>query len=298
MKRWGILALGLFLLWIAEPGWAGPGETSAARAVPAATFSQFECTGFISGERLSGDIRIFNGADNNLYEPLHQFVPGDFVYLRRTDQRSFRVGEAYSLVRPETGFLLDPTWLPGKIENQILPPSSWYTLQRYDIKKLGWPYDNTGLVRVVKVTPQGAIARVVFSCNGVNTQDIAIPYVPQPIPQYMPSLHLARFALPNGKLRGTIVADSSGSAYLERGDSAFLNIGMNQSVSPGQTYRIYAVSRDNIVMGLEGLVPHMPQEPRETVGELVILRVEEKSSVGIIVRSWREISVGDGVELE
>lgn len=298
MKRWGTLALVLILLWAAQAGWAGPEEATAARAVPAATFSQFGCTGFISGKRLAGDIQVFNGADNNLYEPLHQFVLGDFVYLRRKDHQSFRVGEAYSLVRPETGGLLDPTWLPGKIENQILPPSSWYKLQRFDIKKLGWPYDNTGLVRVEKVAPQGAVARIIFTCNGVNAQDIAVPYVPQPIPQYVPSLRRARFALPNGKLQGTIVADSIGSTYLARGDVAFLNIGANQNVRPGQAYRIYAISRNNIVMGLEGIIPRMPSEPRETIGEMIILHVQEKSSVGIIVQSWREISVGDGVELE
>ncbi|MGH9327656.1 MAG: hypothetical protein ACRD2B_13380 [Terriglobia bacterium] len=298
MNRWRILALGLVLFWVGRPGWAGPEEATAPRAVPAASFSQFECTGFISAERLSGEVRVFSGADDNLLEPLHQFLPGDFVYLRRTGRKSFRVGEAYSLVRPETGFGLNPRWSPGKLENQILPPSSWYKLQRFDIKKLGWPYNDTGLVRVVKVTPQGAIARVVFSCSGISAQDIAIPYVPQPIPQYMPSLHLARFALPNGKREGIIVADSSGSAYLARGGIAFLNIGVEQNVRPGQVYRIYAISRQNIVMGVEGLIPRRPPQPRETVGELVILRVQQKSSVGIIVRSRREIAVGDGVELE
>jgi hypothetical protein len=38
--------------------------------------------------------------------------------------------------------------------------------------------------------------------------------------------------------------------------------------------------------------------PRETVGEIVVLSTQEKSSVAIIVNSIRDISVGYGVELE
>ncbi|MGH9470136.1 MAG: hypothetical protein ACRD1N_07325 [Terriglobia bacterium] len=279
-------------------GVASAGGSSDARPVPAATFSQFQCTGFIASEQLNGDIRVFNGSDNDLDEPLHQFVPGDYVYLRGVGQQQFQAGEAYSTVRPETGSTLSPTWHPGKLENQILPPASWYTLQRYDIRKLGWPYNNTGLVRVVKVRPQGAIARVVFSCNGIEAQDIAVPYTPQPIPEYTPPASLARFAPPNGKLRGLIVASPASSAYLARGSIAFLDIGSNQGVAPGQQYRVYAIFRNKLVRGFQGLIPLAPETPRETLGELVILRVEPKSSVAIVVRSLREMAVGDGVELE
>jgi len=291
------LMLGFTLSFVATISWAGAASSPQSQPVPAATFAQFECAGFISPHSVPGTIRVFNGADNDLYEILHNFSEGDYVYLRRTDRQPFRVGEAYSIVRPENGFWLDPSWVAGKLENQILPPSSRYRRQRYEIESLGYPYDNTGLVRVVKVTPQGAIAKVLFTCNGINPQDIAVPYQPEPIPNYVPTADLNRFALPNGRLTGTIVAASHATAYLAEGSIAFLNIGQNQGVVPGQKYRIYAISRDNVTMGLEGVIP-MPPTPRETLGELVILRVQEKSSVGIVVKNLREIAVGDGVELE
>ncbi len=269
----------------------------AQAPVPAATFSQFECSGFISSSRLSSHVQVFNGADNDLYESLHAFATGDYVYLRRNDHRRFYTGEAYSTLRPENGFGLNPAWLPGMIQNQILPPASWYPHQRYDIEKLGWPYDNTGLVQVVRVTPQGAVAKVIFACNGIYPQDIAVPYRAEPVPSYIPGVHLGRFAEPNGKLEGTIVADANATAYLARGSIAFLNVGKKQGVEPGQRYRVFAVFRDNIAMGLQGLFGY-PKTPRETVGEVVILHVRQKSAVGIVVSSLRQISVGDGVELE
>jgi len=294
MNRSAHFALAL-MISVAATAAAGPSKS--VKPVPAATFSEFQCTGFISSSYVHGAIRVFNGADNDLYEVLHEFTAGDYVYLRRTDHQPFHVGEAYSIVRPENGFLLNSAWLPGKIENQILPPSSNYPFQRYHIEKLGWAYDNTGLVRVVHVTPEGAIAKVVFTCNGIYPQDIAMPYQPESIPFYVPSAHFSRFATPNSKLQGIIVADSNASDYLSRGSIAFLNIGQKQGVAPGQRYHIYAIFHHNVVMGMEGLLP-MPRTPRETVGELVILHVRQKSSVAIVVNNLRQIDVGDGVEQE
>lgn len=295
MKRFFTLILAVISL--AATVNAADAPAVKPRPVPAATFSEFHCTGFISSSRLPGAIRVYNGADDDLYEVLHTFTSGDFVYLRRSDGQTFHVGEAYSLVRPENGFLLDYKWSPGKIEKQILPPSSFYNFQRIAIQKLGDPYNNTGLVKVVKVTPQGAIAKVLFTCNGILPEDIAFPYEPESIPDYVPSAHLDRFATPNGKLTGVIVADSHASPYLAKGSIAFLNIGQNQGVKPGQKFSIYAIFRDNVTKGLEGAVP-APATPRETVGELVILHVEEKSAAGIVVKSARGIAIGDGVELE
>lgn len=291
------IGLALALIFLAGAARAAESTPAQTRPVPAATFSQFECTGFISSSWLPPDIYVYNGADNDLYEVLHTFTAGDYVYLRRTNRQSFRVGEAYSAVRPENGYLLDYKWRPGKIEKQILPPSSFFRFQRLGIQKLGYPYESAGLVKVVKVTPQGAIAKVVFTCNGIHPEDILVPYDPHPIPEYVPTAHLGRFTLPNGKLTGIIIADSHASPYLAKGSIAFLNIGQKQGVLPGQKFRVYAIFRDNVTKGLEGVIPS-PETPRETVGELVILHVQEKSATGIVVNSSREIAIGDGVELE
>ncbi len=290
---------GFLMLWGLGAAALVFGQTgsSPGHPMPAATFSQFECSGFISAQPLASTLRVYNGADDGLYEILHVFNPGDYVYLRSSGGARMVVGQSYSLVRPENGFGLDPVWFPGMLENEILPPASRYALQRRNIKSLGRPYENTGIVRVVKLTPQGAIAKVVFSCNGVNAQDIAVPYVAQPVPEYVPATHLSRFSLPDGKLQGVIVGASSAAALLAQGDMAFLNVGVNHDVRPGQRFRIFAVFRYNLPEDLAGS-KQRGRTPRETVGELIILHVEEKSSVGIIVTSLREIDIGDGVELE
>lgn len=276
---------------------AGPADMSGLAPRPAATFSQFQCTGFIASHRLPSTVLLYDGADNMLFEGLHSFNPGDMVYLRRSDGGTFQTGEAFSIVRPETGIggtLRQQSTVNG---NQILPPSSRYPRQRTQIKSLGTPYDNAGLVRVVRVTPQGAIAKVMFACTALNPGDVAIPYTPQAIPDYTPAANLDRFGAPQGKLEGTIVAASAASAYLARGSIAFLNIGSQQGVRPGQTFRIFAVPRDNLKIGL-AVFTKRPETPGEIVGELVILHVQGKAAEGIVVKSLREIAVGDSVALD
>ena len=289
----GVAILGMTLAAVAE----GQARPPKVHAIPAATFSQFECSGFIAANGVPGVVQVYNGADNDLYEPSEEFATGDYVYLHRTDHLPFAVGQSYSLVRPENGFYLQPVWLSGMLENQVLPPSSRYPFQRLKIESLGRPYDRTGVVEVTKVTPQGAIAKVVFTCNGVDIADIGAPYVAPAIPEYTPSRHLSRFAFPNGKLGGVIVAAAQGASYLGEGSIGFLDIGKEQGVEPGQRFRIYAIFRHNLPEDLQGIKPK-GETPRETVGEFIILHVEEKSATGIVVSSLREIAVGDGVELE
>ncbi|MGH9344497.1 MAG: hypothetical protein ACRD19_12135 [Terriglobia bacterium] len=295
------LSFACLLIFAVAVSWAGQTGTdsgaSQPQAVPAATFSDFQCTGFIADTPEPDAIRLYNGADNDLFEELHTFTPGDLVYLRSSGGQTFRAGEAFSLIRPDNGSHLSYKWRPSAIENQVQPFASNYKHQIRSIKELGFPYDNTGLVRVLRATPQGAIAQVEFACTAINAQDIAIPYIPQAIPEYAPDQTFDPYAPPDGKLQGTIVGANAAATFLARGSIAFLNIGQSEGVRPGQRYRIYVIFRHNVLIGLENHKQAL-DTPRESVGELVILHVQGKASEGIVIDSRREISVGDGVELE
>jgi hypothetical protein len=105
---------------------------------------------------------------------------------------------------------------------------------------------------------------------------------------------LDRFPLPNGKIQGTIAAARNNFASLAMGDIVYLNFGEKNGARVGQLYRVcyYLPSP-----GRWALFAY-PPEPRETVGEVVVLSTQEKSSVAIIVNCTRDINVGYGVELE
>ena len=289
----GVAALLLFhtLSFSQQP--QGPGNAQT----PLATHSEFECSGFIAPHALPRDVEVFSGADNDLYEVLHQFVLGDFVYLRSRGTAAMRVGDQFAVVRRDVAPPIEIAWVADKLQDQIQPPLAWFRLQRVHVRSLGHPYDNVGRVTVTAVTPQGAVARVDDVCDAVNTGDIVIPYQPRPIPQATPAATFSRFGAASSKTSGIIVAAWNSSNYLATGDIAYLNVGSQQGAAVGERFRVYSIVRDKVVEGWEGILS-FPKLPREYLGELAILSVEKKSSVAIVTRAEREMKVGDGIQQE
>jgi len=252
-------------------------QTPTASPIPAATPSQADCTGFISASGVPANITVLNGADNDLESSIRSYTVGDSIYLYSRGNPRFSVGEQFSLVRPA----------------KQLFRTMRYSGEHWTIRGVGKPYEDAGRVQVTHVTPEGAVAEVRFACGPIYPGDIAVAYQPRIIPEYIPA-KLDRFALPNGKLQGTIVAARNNFASLANGDIVYLNFGEKNGAKIGQLYRVYYARPSRGLLTI--ITP--PPIPRETVAEIVVLSTQEKSAVGIIVNSIRDINVGFHVELE
>jgi hypothetical protein len=270
--------LGVSLLVATAATLAQEASTAQAPALPAASRIDMDCSGFIAGSKVPADVYVLDGEDNVFRQPLKQYSTGDRVYLRYGAGTNVAEGTEYALVRP------------GR---QIFETAFWYDGQGGSLRSLGKPYVDVGRVKVTRVTPVGAIAEVTFACGPVYPGDLAVPFKPRPIPEYTPTKDFDRFALPNGKKLGAITASKNNLGILGSGDTAYINLGESDGVRPGQKFRIFRLMRDRI----EGLHA-IPAMPRESVGELVILSTQQKSSVGLVVNGLREIFLGDGIELE
>ena len=143
------------------------------------------------------------------------------------------------------------------------------------------------------VTPEGAVGEVRFACGPIYPGDIAVPYQPRIVPDYVPT-KLNRFALPNGKTQGAIVAARNNFASLADGDIVYLDFGGKNGAKAGQSYRVFYCPP--CPGPWANTAP--PPMPRETVAEIVVLSTQAKSAVGIIVNSRRDVYIGYGVELE
>jgi hypothetical protein len=252
-------------------------QTPTASPIPAATPSQADCAGFITTSNVPTDIIVLNGADNDLTSPIRQFTNGESIYLYSRSKATFSVGEQFSLVR----------------EAKELFRTTRYSGEHWAIRGIGKPYEDTGRVQVTHVTPEGAVAEVGFSCGPIYPGDIAVPYQPRTIPEYVPA-KLDRFVVPNGKIQGTIVAARNNFASIKPGEIVYFNLGQKDGAEVGQLYRVYYTASSS---GHWASFVHAP-EPRETVAEAVVLSTQEKSAVAIIVNSTRDVTVGYGVELE
>ena len=277
MSRKILSVLGVFLLVVAAIALAQEASTPQAPSIAAASSIDVDCSGFIAGSKLPEDTWVLDGEDNVFHQPLKQYSTGDKVYLR-SGGKKVAEGAEYALVRPA---------------RETFETAFWYDGQAGSLKSLGKPYEDVGRVKVTRVTPVGAVAEVTFACGPVYPGDIALPYKPRPVPEYTPTTDFDRFAPPNGKKLGAITAAKDNNGILGDGDIAYINLGESDGVRAGQKYRVYRIMRDR----LEGLHA-IPAMPRESVGELVILSTQQRSSVGFVVNAYREVYLGDGVELE
>jgi hypothetical protein len=252
-------------------------QTPPASPSPAASPSQADCTGFFAASPVPTDVIVLDGADNDLESPIRQFTLGSSIYLHRHGSATFSVGEQFLLVRPA----------------KLLFRTTRYSGEHGTIRGLGKPYEDVGKAQVTRVTPEGAVAEVSFACEPINPGDIALPYQPRTIPDYVPA-NLDRFPLPKGNIQGTITAARNNFAALANGDIVYINFGEKDGARVGQRYRVYYSLPSS--RGRAWFV--YPPQPRESVGEVVVLSTQEKSSAGIIVNCTREINLGYGVELE
>lgn len=275
MKR-GIcnLAGALFLVAVAA-GQAQETPATSPPTIPAASRSEADCTGFIAYTRVPADIYVSGGADNFFHSVVRQYGTGDSIFLRASGKTSLAPGTEYALVRPA----------------KALFETSRHSGELRAVGKSGTPYEDVGRAKVTRVTREGAVAEVTFTCGPVYPGDLAGPYQPRPIPEYTPSNQFDRFVPANGNRVGVIIAAKNNAATIATGDIAYLNLGGKAGVKPGQRYRVFGIP---VATGFHSY----PETPRENLGELVILSTQEKSSVGIVVNSTREIFLGEGVELE
>ena len=269
---------GVFFLLSLTSAFAQQTETEPAAPLPAATYSEINCSGFITTTPVSKDLYVFDGADNDFHSWLRQWKPGESVYVRSRGGGSLAVGNEYALVRPATE----------------LTRVRWYAGQGGSLRSLGRAYEDVGRIKVVQMTEHGAVAEVLFACGPIMSGDRAIARAARMSPSYTPSASFERFAPPNNKRAGAITAGVGNAAYLGVGSMAYINLGTSDGAAPGQKYRVFHIIRERMGSGLTVA----PEPPREVTGELVTLHCEEKSCVAMVVTCTREIALGDGIELE
>jgi hypothetical protein len=247
-------------------------------SIPAASRTQADCTGFIASPAPPHDVFVLGGANDDFHSVVRQFVDGDSIFISQHKNEEIAVGTEYSVVRPAKELFI----------------TMRYQGERWEIGKLGIPYEDVGKVIVTHVSPAGTVASVAFTCGPIVPGDTLVPFQPRAIPEYTVSKPLDHFApLDSSKKHGRITASRNNFGNLGHETIVYLNLGEGEGAKAGQRYRIYKV-----------LPPHSTgpltsqRTPPEILGEAVVLSVQPKSCVAMVVSSYREISAGDYVEAE
>ncbi len=257
-------------------------------------YSKIYCSGFVSDPKVPDDIRVISGEQSN-YKIV--FSRGDYVYMNRGQQQGVKIGDVYSIVRPDK----DPT-------------NEWFVGQEKAAKRMGILYRDLGQIRVVNVQAETSTAEVLFSCDYMQRGDVARPFAERPTPPYKDAAKFDIFAPVSGKPVGTVVTGNDWHQVLAAGITTYVNIGASKGVKVGDYVRFfrYQTSKDDLtakagepdtqykVLGF-GSAPKKyagKDLPREVLGEGIVLNVTKDAATVFVTYEREEGYTGDFAELE
>ena len=289
----------------------GSGIPLGESPTPITRGADLYCAGFISDRPVTPEFYIVGGEHESEQD---WYTTSQVVYLNYGAKSGASVGESLYIIRQK-----------GKYENP------------YTGRNLGWYFEELGILRLIAVQRNISIARIEVSCSSIRFGDLVRPYLGYVSPSPREYQPLNRYDMPTGKLSGQIVLARDGREMLAERDIVYLDIGDKEGVKLGQYYTVYrdAAKHDgpvglqfNPILEVDDDFPHRVHDysderykgpdysilkgkkdqddiiedrvglPRKVVGEIVILRVEEKTATALITRVAQEVFLGDYVELQ
>jgi hypothetical protein len=264
-----------------------------APAIPQVDYSTVNCSGFITDQKVPDEIRLISAEQSN-YKIT--FARGDYVHINRGMDKGVRVGDRFSVVRPDK----DPTDVP------------WFKWQTKLLRAMGTSYKDLGQLRVISVQPKVSIAQVNFSCEFMQRGDILLPYQDRPVPPFKDPAAFDHFAPVSGKPVAMVVAGKDYTQLFGKLSPVYVNLGTSQGVKVGDYFRIfrYQGSMAETVPQNKGYQYSMygfgsapvrylwNDLPREVLGEGIVISVSRNSSTMIITFNSVEVYAGDYIEIE
>ncbi|MCS7080386.1 MAG: hypothetical protein NZ585_10095 [Chloracidobacterium sp.] len=285
-------------------------QNPAEALVPRSVISEAMrvCAGYI-GPAAPEDLQIV-GSDKEAY--VREFSQGDLVYINRGRDANLQTGAEYQIVR------------------NIGPVRDLADRGRV----LGTLVKELGVLRITEVRDTSATGEITLICTGtVNLGDVLVPYERRPIPTVRPYRPLSIVGAPTGRATGQILASQMSREQLVRNDIVYINVGADNGIKVGDYMTVYRPlatdtisrfrddrvgqrrsngfpsdrfrTRDNAsITSSQKSYPQVAERtprnelPRTLVGEIVIIRTEANTAVGVLTRTTREAVIGDRVELQ
>ncbi len=279
-----------------QPPKAAKFQTNLTEKPAAPTFSDINCSGFMTHESVPMKNQVIGGEHS---PHVSQFGGRDLIFL---SGEGFTVGAQYRLLRRVND------------KNHVESFPNEYKLS----KESGDQYADLGYAHVVQIIDGTPMALVDFSCQPIVVGDVAVPYVERPpVPYSKNPLQFQEFGVPTGSLTGRIIQSKDFDYLLGTGKKVYLNIGADKGLKPGDYLRVtrgYDWQKDMTPVDrlsqkatiVEDTSDRMPvvekgQEskyPRRGLGEMIVLWTTPNSAVAMITVSREDMHIGDQVEME
>jgi len=272
---------------------AGAGICSAQTSPTQPGYSSVYCSGFVTDQKVPDATRLVSGEQSNIKI---LFSRGDYVYINRGQDQGVRVGDRYSVVRPEKDAL------------QV----DWFKWQSKLLKAMGTHYLDAGQLQVVNVLPKVAVAQVKMACDYMERGDIVLPFQERPEPPFKEPGAFDHFAPVSGKPVAMVVQAKEYSESAGEGTTVYVNLGTEKGVKVGDYFRVFRYQGSLAEMAPQtkgyqdrifgfGSSPsryYWNDLPRELLGEGIVINTSHNAATMFVTYSKSEFFAGDYVEIE
>lgn len=257
-------------------------------------------------------------------------------YQTGTSQVIGRVPPGEGLIFGEGSYLYvsrgsDEGVSPGDVLN-VLRPTREVRSTRSGIGTLGLHYLELGQMRAVIVQPSFSLARIVHSCGEITVGDIVTDFEPIDFPELPPNRPFSPFMASTGGTAGAValtrdIMQTAGTPALggssiiagyrkgmledgplrgvlggmaANGRIVYLDLGTSEGIEAGDIFLVYRPMEFDRNGGGQISIPSEARDlladERYVVGEVVVVKVEERASTALVTFSSDGISPGDLVE--
>ena len=289
----GVILAGASAWTQSNPQTQSAASTQSSAAVVSPDYSAVYCSNFVTSDRGRDDAYLISGEES---ESRLIFALRDYVFINKGSSQGVRVGDRYSVFRPES----DP------LEVQ------WFEWQNKLSHAMGTFYRDAGQLKVVNVHPNVSTAEVIFACDYLQRGDLISPFQERPSPPYKPTTTFDTFAPVSGKSVGMLVFGKEFTQEYGKFSTVYVNLGTNQGVHVGDYLRVfrYQGQHSDLVPQYDdfqyavygfGSTPvryKWNDLPRDILGEGIVLNTGPNSSTILITLCRIAMYAGDYVEIE
>jgi hypothetical protein len=248
------------------------------------------CSGFIRHGGVSDDVKVIGrfGTD-----PGALANETEYVYMNVDRGQDVKPGATYQIIRPTRS-----------------------------INDLGKHFLDVGQIRVVLIQEDYALARVTSNCEALEIGDIVVPFQDVTVPELPRPRPFSPMMTTSGENKGRVVlaktaVSNVGSVYevsdklagvqeghlepLERGLEStggivYIDLGRPHGVAPGDIFIVYRETPPNDKLYALPSKSSRLDHSRVAIAEIVVVKVEDRSSTALVTYSTDAITSGDMIE--
>jgi Flagellar assembly protein T, C-terminal domain len=257
------------------------------------TQADLYCSGVVTDQPIPTASYVISG-ENSRYKST--FFADDYIYINRGEAQGVKVGDEFDVVRAVS---------------DRMASTAWFKYQTMLSRAMGTQYADIGRLRIVHVDEKTSTAQIDIGCYPVQRDDIVLPFVARPAPQFH-DIKLDPFAPPSGKKTAMVVSTKDYSVLTASGRIIYVNLGSAQGVRVGDYFRVFRYQGTHIEtvyqvrntaykaygFGSTPVAYEWNNLPRQVLGEGIVLRLGPNSSTVMLTTVRMEIFAGDYVEVE